>query len=183
MSQRTRFHEGPPLPIQGAIHRWWKAFAAKAADIDAMFSQGAAFDLVAFMHEHLGAVDPRLMWEFGPAVAGGRHRLVLTPETDRHMRPLTDAILAAAPSGTGFEFYSGRLAEPMDHAMATVQGRTGLSVEGWGLAVRATEALEASNSKSFLDENNSPATGSTRRPGWRWSHFWARLFSTRTAMT
>lgn len=106
-----------------------------------MFSLGAAFDLVAFMHEHLGAVDPRLMWEFGPAVAGGRHRLVLTPETDRHLRPLTDAILAAAPSGTGFEFYSGRLAEPMDHAMATVQGRTGLSVEGWGLAVRATEAL------------------------------------------
>lgn len=138
---RIRFHEGPLLEVHAAISQWWNAFARNAGRLAAYFSEGRGFDVVGFMNEHLGAVDPRLMWEFGPALEGREHRLIFTPERERHLRPLTDALLAAAPRDTGFEFYFGRLAESVSTAAATVKSRAGLSIEGWQVAIEPNDAL------------------------------------------
>ena len=142
---RFRFHEGHQSAEQTAVHRaierWWSAFRANAAQIDSMFRQGAQLDLPAFMHEHLAAVDERLMWEFGPALRGGKHRLVVTPERVRHLRPLVDELLSRAPADTGFEFYFGRQAEPLELVAMTVEGRTAESIEGWRLSATINEHL------------------------------------------
>ena len=64
------------------------------------------------------------MWEFGPGLEVG-HRLVITPEEARHLRPLVDAILEKAPSISSWTFCDHRLPESLDQAEATVYARTG----------------------------------------------------------
>jgi len=109
-----------------AIATWWEAFAGAEAQIDQLFSgKDRSFDVVAFMRTHLGAVSPSIAWEFGPPVAGKSHRLVLTPEADKSLRPLVQAILKAAPPASRFEFYPYRLPEGMEQAERTMKGRCG----------------------------------------------------------
>jgi Ca2+:H+ antiporter len=43
------------------------------------------------------------MWEFGRAIATDGHRLVITPETVKELRPLVDELLARAPAIPGWE--------------------------------------------------------------------------------
>lgn len=119
---------------------WWKAFTDSAETIDRRFSRKAEFDIPAFMHQHLGAVDPRLSWEFGPGVRGGKHRLVITPEAGRHLRPMVDVLLRRAPRLEAWEFYPYRLAENLQQAELTVQGRTQGSIEGWRVCISENEA-------------------------------------------
>lgn len=107
------------------IDAWWTAFRAKAEDIDALFSRRAQWDLPAWMQEHLQGIHPHLMWEFGPAVRGPGHRLVITPESRRDLRPLVSEILRRAPQLDGWEFYAYRLPEDFEMAVQTVEARTG----------------------------------------------------------
>jgi hypothetical protein len=92
------------------------------------------------MEKHLQAINPHLMWEFGPAAQGQGHRLVITPESKHPLRPLVRAILERAPKMDGWEFYEHRLAENLDVALMAVQGRTGLDVSGF--KVRASRGGE-----------------------------------------
>ena len=110
-----------PNPIED----WWIAFQSKAADIQAIFSQKAEWDLPQWMADHLNAIHPELMWEFGPAVQTEGHRLVITAEVRRDLRPLVSAILQRAPKIDGWEFYGYRLPESYEMALQTVEVRTG----------------------------------------------------------
>ena len=111
------------------IANWWKAFEAAAARIAAHFQQ-QDWDLPGWMEQHLGAVHPQLMWEFGPAVRGNGHRLVITPEARRDLRPLVREILRRAPPIADWEFYEYRLAETLSDAARSVEGRTGGNLDG-----------------------------------------------------
>lgn len=104
---------------------WWTAFQQKVAQIEGLFSGAGEWDLAGWMHEHLGPVSPDLMWEFGPALGGEGHRLVITPETRRDLRPLVTHLLERAPRLAGWEFYGYRPREDYDEAVQTVEGRTG----------------------------------------------------------
>ena len=106
------------------IDAWWDAFQAKAEDIDALFSRKTEWDLPAWMEEHLQAIHPALMWEFDAAVQGPGHRLVITPESRRDLRPLVSEILRRAPQLDGWEFYAYRLTEDYEMAVQTVEART-----------------------------------------------------------
>lgn len=116
-----------------AIANWWKAFEAAAPRIVAHFRK-QDWDLPAWMQEHLGAVHPELMWEFGPAVRAKGHRLVITPETRRDLRPLVREMLRRAPAIAGWEFYEYRLPEELNDASQSVQGRTGGNLDGMQVA-------------------------------------------------
>lgn len=113
------------------IDAWWQEFAAQSRQLSDLFSRrGAEWDLPAWMQEHLGSVDERLMWEFGPATRGEGHRLVITPEAERWLRPLLGAVLQRAPPLPGWEFHAYRLPEDVDTAQATVAARTGGDLTG-----------------------------------------------------
>jgi hypothetical protein len=124
--------------VEHRIAAFWRAFESTAPRIDALFSRRAQWDLPSWMHQHIDAIDPALMWEFGPGLRGG-HRLVITPEGDHHLRPFVSAILARAPALAGWEFYPHRLAEPLDQALSSIEGRTGVDFGGFRASVKATD--------------------------------------------
>jgi len=113
-----------------AIDRWWQAFQAKACDFKALFERRSEWDLPRFMEDTLQAVDPRLMWEFGPAVRQPGNRLVITPESHRWLRPLVRTVLERAPKVAGWEFYAYRLAESPEEAIDMVQSRVEIDITG-----------------------------------------------------
>jgi hypothetical protein len=106
------------------IDRWWSAFAAKTGDLDDLFASRSQWDLPDWMHQHLNAISPHLMWEYGPAVTGEGHRLVITPESERHLRPMVQTVLERAPNLAGWEFYAYRLPEDVEEASRMVAART-----------------------------------------------------------
>lgn len=106
------------------IDAWWTEFAARENDIDKYFSKSVEMDIPAWMNKHLGAVDDRLMWEFGPAVHKKGHRLVITPEVNRYLRPLVTEMLNRAPKLERWEFYPYRLPEGYDEAEQMVKARS-----------------------------------------------------------
>ena len=118
--------------VSAKIDAWWREFTAKADTIDACFAGRGQkdWDLAAWVQQHLQGVHPQLMWEFGPAVKDGGHRLVITPESERHLRPMLEELLKRAPKLNRWEFYSYRLAEGVASAQQMVQARTGGTLEG-----------------------------------------------------
>jgi hypothetical protein len=128
-----------PLNPQEAAYRaekhrqmnaWWAAFTETAVELDRVFSGRSELDLPAWMNEHLSPIDEGLMWEFGPAVRGEGHRLVITPEAKHHLRPLVSALLSRAPDIKGWEFYPYRLPETLEMASQAVEARTGGNLTG-----------------------------------------------------
>jgi len=107
------------------IDRWWDEFTARQHDLKAFFDNAGRWDLSEWMQNTLQAIDPNLMWEFGPALQKAGHRLVITPETQRQLRPLIDVILSRAPTLEGWEFYGHRQPEPLSDVVETVRGLCG----------------------------------------------------------
>lgn len=118
------------------IDRWWHEFEATTGRLDDFFRGRERWDLPRWMSDHLHAVDPRLMWEFGPGAQGDGHRLVITPELERQLRPMVQTLLERAPRLPGWEFHAYRPAESLADARRTVQGRTGGDLSK--MRVRAT---------------------------------------------
>jgi hypothetical protein len=117
------------------IDAWWDTFRSAARKIDESFSVRGAhhdFDIVQWMRAHLGAVDSRLMWEYGAALTEKWHRLVITPEGSRHLRPLCDEILKRAPE-CSFEFYGARLPESLEEGIEMAKTRTGSEIVVTGI--------------------------------------------------
>lgn len=112
-------------PVLAAIDRFWKAFARRTKALDDLFSGRVQWDLPAWMAEHLGAVSPDLMWEYGPALRGDGHRLVITSESEIGLRPLVDLVLARAPKLRGWDLLPHRPREKAVAVPGTVQARTG----------------------------------------------------------
>jgi hypothetical protein len=125
--------------ILDRIADWWDQFESKSTAIGDLFRGKRKWDLPAWMHDTLQAIDSHLMWEFGPAVRGDGHRLVITPESQTHLRPLVRAILDRAPDLSGGEFYEYRLAEDLGQAKLAVEGRTGGTIDDVVVEVRAGE--------------------------------------------
>jgi hypothetical protein len=111
--------------VQARIDEWWEAFGARAMDLEGFFDNRAEWDLAGWMQQHLQAIDPRLMWEYGPGANRG-HRLIITPEGEHHLRPLVDEIIARAPQLPGWLFFNHRTPEPVGHMARTVQARSGM---------------------------------------------------------
>jgi hypothetical protein len=146
--------------VTARIDSWWREFQAKTGDLAALFSRKAKWDLPEWMAQHLSAIHPNLMWEFGPAARNGGHRLVITPETNHHLRPLVRAILGRAPAIAGWEFYEYRLAEKLESTQLTVQGRTGIDIGEFKARASRGDQQRVDlvyTSPTVADEEDSPA--------------------------
>lgn len=126
--------------IIAKIEAWWREFQARTGDLAALFSRESEWDLPEWMNEHLQAIHPELMWEFGPAVNTNGHRLVITPECEHHLRSLVRDILQRAPAIDGWEFYEYRLADDVEFAQRGVQGRVGCGIDDFKCRVSCGEA-------------------------------------------
>jgi hypothetical protein len=107
------------------IDGWWAEFARRAPDLEPVFKRELTLDLPAWMQEHLGAVDDRFCWEFGPSLRGQGHRLAITPESNSQLRPLLATLLERAPALADWEFYPYRPRESVAEARRTVETRVG----------------------------------------------------------
>ncbi|HEY6560991.1 MAG TPA: hypothetical protein VI072_27135 [Polyangiaceae bacterium] len=117
------------------IEEFWRGFSEVERSIRAVFTRAGNFDLAGWMQDALQGIDSELMWEFGPAAKHDGHRLIVTPESRRDLRPLAEEIVRRAPSISGWEFYAYRLAEDIVTARATVQGRCGSPTDLSSVAV------------------------------------------------
>lgn len=113
-----------------AIDRWWQAFQGHAGDIAKACQRRTSFDLPRFMEDHLQAIHPELMWDFGPALKQPGERLVITPESQRHLRPMLRTLFERAPKVGGWEFYPYRPAETAEVVIESVKARVGVQIEG-----------------------------------------------------
>jgi hypothetical protein len=109
--------------LERKIAAFWSAFDERRAALNDTFSGRGDLDIPAFMGATLQEIDPELMWEYGPALRGSGHRLVITPEGRKDLRPLVRAILSRAPEFDGWEFYAHRRAESLEMARHTVEAR------------------------------------------------------------
>lgn len=125
--------------VEERIDRWWEAFTVQAPRLERLFKREDQWDLPNWMVSNLQAIHPGLMWEYGPAVRCDGHRLVITPESSRHLRPITETILDRAPSLEGWEFYGHRLAEPVEMVRPTVEARVGINPEDYQVEVKIGE--------------------------------------------
>jgi hypothetical protein len=121
------------------IDAWWTEFAANTKRLQDLFSQKIEWDLPEWMGRHLQSIHPQLMWEFGPAVKGDGHRLVITPEDAKHLRPLTETLLERAPKIKGWELYGYRLPEDLENTKLTVEARTKGDIDNVLFAARIGE--------------------------------------------
>jgi hypothetical protein len=113
-----------------SIDDWWHEFASKTHELDDLFGRRTEWDLPAWMQRHLNAISPHLMWEYGAALEGDGHRLVITPECEQHLRPMVQTLLHRAPKLPGWEFYSYRLPEDVQMANQMVAARAGGDLSG-----------------------------------------------------
>ncbi len=120
------------------IDNWWTAFSDRHDDLDELFRGHAQWDLATWMEEHLHAIHPSLMWEFGPATRVEGRRLVITPESESWLRPLVKSMLQRAPKLPGWEFHEYRPAESLEDALLSVEGRTGGDLTDCQVQVRLT---------------------------------------------
>ena len=137
--------------VVARIDRWWEAFAAKAFELDRLFTGQTEWNLVEWMRENLQAIDPRLLWEFGPG-AGDGHRLVVTPEAEHHLRPLVDEIVGRAPFLPGWSFHTHRVAESVRHLPRTIESRTGVAPAFTGVGLQRGEFNRVDVSFQFPSE-------------------------------
>jgi hypothetical protein len=107
------------------VDRWWDAFSDRRQDLEAFFNAPGDWNVADWMQDHLQAVDPNLMWEFGPGLQQPGRRLVITPETQRQLRPLINVILSRAPSLEGWEYYGYRPPERLEDVVETVRALCG----------------------------------------------------------
>lgn len=119
-----------------AIDKFWAAFKGSQVDIMSVLSGKPGFDLPAWMRKHVKPIDRRIMWEFGPG-KNSKHRLVITPEADRELRPLVATLLERAPNLEHWEFYEYRLAESLSVALESVRARIGTDMTDAEVSVSA----------------------------------------------
>jgi hypothetical protein len=112
--------------LTGRIDEWWQAFRSRMSDLEALFHRRKQWDLPKWMQRSLGAVHPKLMWEFGAAEHG--HYLVVTPEAERSLRPLVEVMLERAPRLKGWTFRAYRQPEPIDVVAQTIEARAGAAL-------------------------------------------------------
>ncbi|MEM8884284.1 MAG: hypothetical protein AAGD14_09460 [Planctomycetota bacterium] len=144
------------------IDAWWKAFGATRETILRSFRGEAEWDLGDWMLDHLGAVDDELMWEFGPGIHK-EHRLVITPESARHLHPLVEVMLQRCPGYDDWEFYAARPRESAGHARAMIEARNLMALEGARVLATPTEECFVDLtffSESFAGPEDNDAKGS-----------------------
>ncbi len=138
-----------------AIDHWWQEFQDKQEKIENAYKPRSRYDLPKLMEATLQAIHPGLMWEYGVAVKiKDGHRLVITPESQRYLRPMVRTILERAPKLPNWEFYAYRLPETPAEAINMVKPRTGVDVSHAVAAALPSPGRKVDLFFDFPDQKN-----------------------------
>lgn len=149
-----------------AMDAWWQAFQQSAPRIAACASGSQDWDLDAFFEQWLLPIDRRLVWELLPGIAGSSgasqgHRLVVTTEGDRRLRPLLQTLWQRAPSLPDWQFLIYRPAEMVEQAIRWVWNRAGVDVTGALVEVRPAPGRKIDLHYFFPNLAHRAAPGNT----------------------
>lgn len=111
------------------INSWWGHFQNKRKNIEAYLDGRGHLELEDFMADSLQSIEENLMWEFGTESGAGHYQLVITPETERHLRPLVETIIAAAPKLANWTFYAYRQPHGVEQTRELVNDDTGIPLD------------------------------------------------------
>lgn len=109
------------------INSWWAHFQNSRKPIEAQLDGRGHFDLENFMRDHLQGIDDSFMWEFDSR-GDGKYELVVTPETERHLRPVVESLIEAAPKLDHWKFYAYRQPHGVEDTTELVNETTGVSL-------------------------------------------------------
>jgi hypothetical protein len=115
------------------INSWWAHFQNKRKTIEAYLEGRGHFEVEDFMADTLQQIDENLMWEFGIEPSGKFH-LVITPETERHLRPLVETVLATAPKLEHWAFYAYRQPHGVADTAELVRDNSGVALDDFVFA-------------------------------------------------
>jgi hypothetical protein len=121
------------------INSWWAHFQNKRKAIEGFLNGRGHVDIEDFMADCLQNIDENLMWEFGTESGGERYQLVITPETERHLRPLVETIIASAPKLTNWSFYGYRQPHGFEDTAELVKDHTGVDTSAISFKATLTE--------------------------------------------
>jgi len=84
--------------------------------------------LTNFMKDNLSAVDPAIMYEFGPIPGQAGHKLDFSTDGHAEIRQIVDALVAKAPKLPKWKFGGHRQPVPLVTVAACFKGRSGIDV-------------------------------------------------------
>jgi hypothetical protein len=120
------------------INSWWAHFQNKRKAIESFLDGRAQLDIEDFMTDYLQSIDENFMWEYGTE-PDGRYQLVITPETERHLRPLVETIIESAPKLSNWSFYAYRQPHGLVDTAELVKDHTGVLLDAIKFAADADE--------------------------------------------
>ncbi len=107
--------------IEASADRFWQRFA-EVGDPDLVLEDRE-------LAQRLEEIHPRLRLDVEPAEGDGSHALVITPEIERRLIPLAEAVVARASSRKNWRHATGRSARNWKHALERVRRETGANHE------------------------------------------------------
>ncbi len=113
--------------MKHSIDAWWAHFQNKRKNIESMLDGKTKWDLEEFMAESLQSIDESLMWEFGTEL-DNKYQLVITPETERYLRPLVESIIESAPKISTWSFFGYRQPHGTEETAEIVVEQTGIKL-------------------------------------------------------
>ena len=120
------------------IDQWWAEFASKKTDIEKFLRSELDWNIDEWMTEALQSVDDEIMWEFGAEISGD-FQLIITPESERHLRPLVESLVERAPNIASWRFYAYRQPQNFSDTEDIVLDRTGVSISDMKVLIQAGE--------------------------------------------
>ena len=95
--------------VSGQIALWWQSFEKERVNIERYLTEeDFRYDLEGFVEGHLQPIDPNIMWEVDGSLTAKEFFFIMTPESERHLRPLVESIVEAAPKVPNWRFFTHR---------------------------------------------------------------------------
>ena len=140
------------------IADWWKEFAEKKSDIEKFLRSELDWNIDEWMTTALQVVDEEIMWEFGAEISGD-YQLIITPESERQLRPLVNSIIEQAPQIASWRFYAYRQPQNFSDTEDIVLDRTGIKISDMKAIVQAGDGNLVD--VLFVSSNFKPAKEET----------------------
>lgn len=119
-----------PESKETSILKFWLWFRKEAARLAAVYENGRVRDLTEIVSASIDRIDPGLAWEIGPGKKT-KHSFTISAEGNPDLRPVALAIVRAAPTIPGWEFYGAKQSREAPPSVRLPDRDLTVSTKGW----------------------------------------------------